>query len=504
MRTLALALALALPAVAQDHTFSRTETVVSGSTKTTRFGFSTRTGTGNVGGIYLGFPKGLRCLYDLGSPTDTMRGSYLYNASNAKFTSSSVPCMASGSGDPLYPLSAVIYFTAPTLDAVDRYLLAISDGTSNNRFLVYRNANVIYNYVSGGGASGYASLSGTLNATRWHCIIAVWTSASSRAIYVDTNPTGATNSTTCNTTSIDRIHFGTNEAASGAWWNGRIGHSCLLPVALSAAQRTAIFEGADPVIAAGFTYNSLTRTSDTARGGVWKFDNDAGADASVNGYNLTNANATVETQLYVVRDLSGGRYHQKANYAAPLYSTSVGNGQGGGVYSYASTQWLTSTTTPITAPPFQFYSVAQSNDVTGRYATVALTDVDGVVDSWELWFNGTVGGDPISMNAQAGGSYGTASTSTGYSASTDYLMWGLETSSTSRAAEKNGGSQGTDSTSRSPAGIDCVTLGAQAAGLFVYRPLDGELYHVMILDHASTIDQPRIERFYSTPYALGY
>jgi len=77
---------------------------------------------------------------------------------------------------------------------------------------------------------------------------------------------------------------------------------------------------------------------------------------------------------------------------------------------------------------------------------------------------GATAGDPVRAGASAGASYAFASSSTGYSANTWTHACGVFTTTTSRTAYINGGSAASNTTSRSPTGVDTVIVGNNRTG----------------------------------------
>ena len=514
----ALTLVLALACSAQAQQFSSVETLYSGGPKVVRFGFSKPKGTDGAGGAYLGFPSGTVGCWDLGNAKETIRGGYLFApASNQRFlrSSSSQPCI-DGSGTPQYPISVVIWFNAADTTA-GKTLLSLSDGSgadptpATNRLVCYTGASAtLYAYVTDSGGSSHSSAASMYTANTWVCGIWVFKSTTSRWVYSSVLTAGASENTTSRVpVTLDYADLGAeNGYTASEEWNGRIAYTAVLPVDLSgagnSAARTAIYAGCDPVRVAGFTYGSLTRSSDGAQGAVWKLDNDAGVDAGPHGFDLTaSGSPTAQGNLIVARDLSGGGYHVTATTAAPTYSTSIGNGQGGGVFASASSQFLRLGSTPITAAPFQVYAVAQANDAIAQHTVFWLGDKDvNDDDRWILSFRGDVGSDPTRFAATDSPALPNASINS-YSTDTNYLLWGSEEASNARTHERNGGSTATDSTSSTPDNADSLAIGMTRDST-PESGLDGEIHFVLLMNTASTSDQSRIEKWTSTVYALGF
>ena len=492
-----LALALLAAPLAAQTTFStgRVETVYTGGPRVARSGLVKPKGTSGTG-YAMSDVTGVVGLWDLGRQDSLIKGGYTFTATSSQFhsrTNTTLPCVSGGV--PIYPFSVVIWFRTNTITTggVGRYLWVASDGTTNNRLIVYQNDDDLHTFAAGSGASGQAQVAASLTANRWHLAIAVFTSAASRSIYIDTNTTGATETTSAACSGLDDLHVGTNVDASANFWDGRIAYTAVLPAGLSTDQRTAIFAMADP---------ALVQSPGTT-GAVWPFDN-AVTDSSGNGFTLTSTNAPVaNNNLLVVRDLSGSGCHLRATTSAPTWSSSIGNGQGGGVFTAASSQFLLNDSLPEAIPvaaPFQVYAVAQSNNTTANQSIFWLGDKDADGDFWALEFAGAVANDPsrwVSVDTSSG-----LANVNSYLADTNYLVWGLETSDTSREAQRNGSASGTDTTNLSPDNSDSMSIGAQRTAT-PGKPLDGEIHLTILLNHAGTGDQPRIETFTSGSFSLG-
>ena len=270
--------------------------------------------------------------------------------------------------------------------------------------------------------------------------------------------------------------------------DGVIAYTGVFPVALSADQRTAIFAGADPALVAGGAGTT---------GAVWKLDN-AVTDSSGNGLDLTAVNSpTAQNNLLVVRDLSGGGYHLRATTSAPTWSSTIGNGQGGAVMTGGTSMLSRDGTPPASIAPIQVYSVAQADNTTGVHLVFQVTDKDVSDDQWYQSFRGDQVGDPTRWTI-TDTSADHASTTTGYSADTNYLLWGASLAGNSHYAERNGGSQGTNGNTNTPDNADRVAIGTTTNSLV------REIHFVLLLNHAGINDLPRIETFTSGSFSLGF
>ncbi|MHC4156506.1 MAG: LamG domain-containing protein [Planctomycetota bacterium] len=116
-----------------------------------------------------------------------------------------------------------------------------------------------------------------------------------------------------------------------------------------------------------------------------------------------------------------------------------------------SGQYLYVDQTPVTGPPFTIACWFCSTDLSAVQC---------------LMFVGDKGsgnpGDPIYVQSRDSTGTSSAVSTSGYSANTWHHACGVFASATDRRAFIDGGSKGTDSTSRSPVGLDRVATGALA------------------------------------------
>lgn len=125
---------------------------------------------------------------------------------------------------------------------------------------------------------------------------------------------------------------------------------------------------------------------------------------------------------------------------------------------WSSTNFMRGTTLPVSAAPLTisawgYTSIAASNtqDMVGLYKSSAT----GNIDCFRLALDVSA----VIFQANNGSASGTATTSQGPSTNTWFHAAGVQASATSRAAYFNGGFKGTDTLSRTPAGIDRASIG---------------------------------------------
>lgn len=496
---LPLLLALACPSLAQTAVSAgRVETVYASGPRVARSGLAKGAGTSGTGAA-MSDPTGVVGLWDLGNTSALIKGGYLLNGSTQYLNNVlAAPC-TNGSSTILYPLTVVIYFrlTATTADST---LFSLDGGAGPQLTCYVDSTNYLACYADSTAAEAKTTTSVT--DSRWHTGILVFASASARFAYLDTDTTGGTETTTVNTTA-ESTFIGTG--AGGGPCTGSIAYTACLPVDLSgagaAARRTAIFAGADPVLVAGFTLGNLTRSSDGATGAVWLLDNDGGVDSGPGStYDLTpQAAPTAQNNLLVARDLSGGGYHMRAGGTggAPTWSATYNNSQGGA--DFDGTANYLSGSPPATDTPFAFYIVGNSDVTTGGADTAVGLVASGDTYCVLQWPGGTNARQRTSQGAN-----GVADAASDYTADVDYLVWAYFGAATGTCGiERNGAAGASDATSTNVASLNTAAIGSyrgSSPGQF----FNGQLGPVLMLNTDGTNDQPRIERFFSTAYALGF
>lgn len=109
----------------------------------------------------------------------------------------------------------------------------------------------------------------------------------------------------------------------------------------------------------------------------------------------------------------------------------------------------------VTAAPLTLACWANLSDVTNSQRLMAVRDDSGLSDAFALQAAGAVAGDPVRAVTAAAGVSSAADSTTGYSANVWFHACAVFdiTTGTDRAAFINGGSKGTQTTDRTPAGI---------------------------------------------------
>lgn len=126
-----------------------------------------------------------------------------------------------------------------------------------------------------------------------------------------------------------------------------------------------------------------------------------------------------------------------------------------------SSQYMLTSTTPVTAVPLTIACWANLPNVTTRYALMSVSDSGGDNNYFRLEAAGDVAGDPIRVST-VNTSTVTAATSTSFTASTWFHACGVFAGVASRAVYLNGGGVGTNSSSLTPTSIDRIGIGVLA------------------------------------------
>lgn len=435
--------------------------------------------------------------YDFGDITSLIKGGYDFSGGTkyAELTGADPPNFSSGS--PAYPFSIVCWFKVFSTAAASRNLVTLHAGTASNRLQLYSYSTDVYAYVEDSGGYGQAVASGGITANTWHCAIAVFVSSSSRFVYSNANTTGGSNSTSRSPVGIDTILISSNGTIGGNA-NGVVAYTAILPYDLSgagqASNRQAIFNGFDPL-----TVTSLALSdADVA---VWKLDNDSGADASDNNYDLTlNGSPTAQNFLIVGRDKSGSNYHFKATTSAPTWDSTAFSNYGGANFVRASSQFMLAPPA-VTAAPFQVFTAVRCNDITNDHGILYIGDKDAGDEGWWVGLRGAVANDPAQFRVGDPPSVAGAPVNN-YPEDTDFLIYVSEASATSRSIEVNVGTPGTNTTNLSPDNTDRMALGRfDGTGPSSY--LDGQVGGIVIIDTASTAEKSDFEGWFNTTYSLG-
>lgn len=414
-----------------------------------------------------------------------IKGSYALGGTNDYLErTASVPTLS-------YPFWITGRFR-PVATTGTQYLIQFSAGSDGaHRHLVYLSGTTLVILSQDAGGFTNPGATSAVAAGTWVTFVAIFT-ATDLYIYTNLNTTGGTASHSRAPTGIDRVHIGAGNAGSNDFACEVSDLAVYSGTGPDATQRTRIFAGDDP--------DGIATTNGGALLAGWRLDNSL-TDRSGNGYDLTASgdSVTAQNKILVLRDRVSGLYHAQATTSAPAYDATLYSNRGGAAFASASSQFLVCESTPVPAAPFQVYAVARAADVTNGHCVFSLGDKDVAdTDQWNLSFRGDVGGDPIRFGS-VDSTAANADTSSGYSADTSCLLWAAEASNVSRLVEIDGGSQGTNTTDRTPDNADRIQIG-RVVGTGGLLPLNGSIGFVLLLNTADTSQQADLEAWSHTEF----
>lgn len=158
----------------------------------------------------------------------------------------------------------------------------------------------------------------------------------------------------------------------------------------------------------------------------------------------------------------------------------------GRAFVIASTQYLEAATGGGLGHPLSMGCWFRSTSQTAGQTLIVVGNTSGN-DFWVLTAAGNVAGDPIRATIVAGGAATNTNTTTGYTAGTWHHALAVFTSATSRDVYIDGGSVGTNATSRAPATPDVIAVGRNSAsGTLAY--MAGDIAEVAIWSGSLTAD----------------
>lgn len=130
-------------------------------------------------------------------------------------------------------------------------------------------------------------------------------------------------------------------------------------------------------------------------------------------------------------------------------------------FTAASSQYLSTTSAPVTAAPLTIACWFYPKDITTAGSLIGLSPRTGSTDRrFNLLHVGTVAGDPVRYFISPNGAV-TIDTASGYTANTWNHACAVSAASNSHSVYLNGGSSNTSTETSSPTGIDTVAIGAR-------------------------------------------
>lgn len=143
---------------------------------------------------------------------------------------------------------------------------------------------------------------------------------------------------------------------------------------------------------------------------------------------------------------------------------------------------------PVAAVPLTLAAWFRSDSITVTQLILTIGTAGTLNHRFSLTAQGAVAGDPVGA-VTATTSPVSAVSSTGYAAGTWHHGCAVFASATSRAAYIDGGSKGTEATSRTPAGMDTTLIGSAPS---IASFFDGQIAEAGIWDAALSDDEVAI------------
>lgn len=153
-----------------------------------------------------------------------------------------------------------------------------------------------------------------------------------------------------------------------------------------------------------------------------------------------------------------------------------------------SSDYLSAASSPIADYPFSMACWFNCDVATAQRTLIEIRNGTGNL-SHQLETRGDQGGDPVGARSSTGAGGIFAESTAGYTAGTWHHAAGVWTSATSRAAFIDGGSKGTNATSRAPTGFDNMQIGRKNSGGGGSDFFDGRIFAAAIWDAALTDDE---------------
>lgn len=128
-------------------------------------------------------------------------------------------------------------------------------------------------------------------------------------------------------------------------------------------------------------------------------------------------------------------------------------------FTRSSSQYLKALQTAVTGPAFSMSCWFYCTNTTENMSLMCLADASSHVDIYQLIIRGGVAGDPVSAQSRDSSGSTFADSTSGYSDSVWHHACGVWPSSSAQKVWLDGGSEGTASGTKSPGGIDHVSIG---------------------------------------------
>ena len=133
-------------------------------------------------------------------------------------------------------------------------------------------------------------------------------------------------------------------------------------------------------------------------------------------------------------------------------------------FASASSQYLSQASALLTAVPLTAACWFNSDNDANEQNLFGIGDTGAANgDRFQMNIDGSAPGDPVTVITRAGGSAAITTTTAAYSINTWHHACGVWAAIDSRTAYLDGGNSATNTTSRTPAGLDVTYIGARAA-----------------------------------------
>lgn len=133
-------------------------------------------------------------------------------------------------------------------------------------------------------------------------------------------------------------------------------------------------------------------------------------------------------------------------------------------FASASSQYLSHASALLTAVPLTAACWFNSDNDANEQNLFGIGDTGAAnSDRFQMNIDGSAPGDPVTVITRAGGSAAITTTTAAYSINTWHHACGVWAAVDSRTAYLDGGNSATNTTSRTPAGLDVTYIGARAS-----------------------------------------
>jgi len=158
------------------------------------------------------------------------------------------------------------------------------------------------------------------------------------------------------------------------------------------------------------------------------------------------------------------------------------------LHTAASSEYFTLASGLVTAAPLSMVCWFRSDDADALQALMGVGDSASNTHLFSLELAGATAGDPVRIFTRAGGGANIVVTSTGYSINTWHHAAMVQVTTTDRSVFIDGGSEGNNTTSVIPAGVNLTRIGSRAT-LSVGVFMSGRIAEAAIYDAALTNSQ---------------